>query len=621
MKVKTEFVWLVVKRHPMQIIKFYGGLKMKSFKATRTTKICSVILTVAILLSSMCITTFAVGTDDSRRSSVISSTLSQMMNKDSNDTYRVIIWLDEIDTEAAVKNATMKIPNYNETIKRLSESKKTSREEADEWTYCISIKRDAIKSCIQPYTNAFSNTYFTDSEHIYSSSYIPVIIADLSYNRIKEISTKEEVASIDFYYDDIVVDESVNKASITESIPIDYYSIPSNIEYIHADIFESDWGTRGYGVNVGILDTGNPDLTNSYFYGGNITVHYPSAVVQDHSTNVLKIAYRTACDANYYCTTYWNTNSSTTANLVSELDWFISKNVDVINMSLIVGSSQGGITDTNNTYGSNAKILDNFSYHFDFTIIIAAGNVGSSGITSGGMAYNVITVGNYHRYSDYIYIESSYNNISNTTLAYKPDICAPGLVFFDDLTYSCGTSNAAPFVTGVTTLLMACSGSFRVNPAQVKAVLTASVSMDNNWHNVPTSTYYRQFGAGLIDAGRASDIAMNMDYSDSIMAANASYAEYNITLSAYTVTRISLAFEKYVMDGLVDYSLANLDLQIYNSNGQLLYSSATSNNNVEIIEFNPSSSDIYTIRVVNTSPATYLSYTFNTPYSISWIQG
>lgn len=594
---------------------------MKTCRTARIKKIYSMILTVAILLSSMCITTFAESTDDSRKSPVISSTLSQMMKKDSNDTYRVIIWLDEIDTEVAVKNAIMKIPNYDETIKRLSEFKTTSKEEADEWTYFISIKRDAIKSCIQPYTNAFSNIYLTDSEHIFSSSYIPVIIADLSYYRVKEISTKEEVASIDFYCDDIVVDEPINKASTPTSIPIDYYSIRSNIEYINADVFEDTWGTSGYGVNVGILDIGNPDLTDSFFYGGNITVHYPSAIVQDHSTNVLKIAYRTACDANYYCTTYWNTYSSPTATLVSELDWFISKNVDVINMSLRVDSSQGGISDGLNIYGSVAKLLDYYVNQFDFTIVKAAGNEGSNGIISGGMAYNVITVGNYHRYSEFIYFESSYNNISNTTFAYKPDICAPGFVYFDDLTYSNGTSNAAPFVTGVTTLLMACRGSFRVNHARVKAVLTASVSMDNSWHNVPTSTYYRRFGAGLIDAGRASDIAMNMDYRDGIMAASAAYAAYNITLNAYTVTRISLSFEKCVMEGLVDYSLANLDLQIYNSSGVLLYSSATSNNNVEIIEFSPSSYGTYTIRVVNTSPASYDSLKYNTPYSISWIQG
>lgn len=590
---------------------------MKAYKKTTIQRIIAVLLNMAILLASLSISAYADDAIADEQEGVVSAQLSQMFSSslDEDAIYRVIIWLNDINTDDEVCAATKSIPDFTESFQRLTESQRLTASDADELTRLISVKRSAMKDCYFAYTMDFASANLADHELIYRSAYIPAIIADLSCDRVMDISTAAEVSFIE-YYDDTPIEDPFVTSNVSRTIPENYYSIADNIEYINADGYYDTWGTDGYGVNVGILDDGMPDLTENYFRNADITVHYPeTGTVSEHATNVLKIAYRTACDANYFCTAYSDTGVSTT--MVEELDWLISKNVDVINISLRIRQQQGGSYDSHNTYGAVAKVLDKYVALYDITIIKSSGNDGVTGVTSGGMAYNVITVGNFDRYNNCIASSSSYNN-SSSLLAYKPDICAPGYVLFDDLDYGMGTSYAAPLTTGVVTLLMACRGSFRVNPARVKAVLMASVSLDS-YNYTPGSSGYRRYGAGIIDAGRASDIAGTMDYSDGIMAANASYHAYDITLSAYSTARIALAFEKCIQNN-IEYSLANLNLQIYNSSGVLLYSSSTSNNNVEIIEFVPTYYDTYTIRIVNSSPATYSSLTCDTQYSISWIQ-
>ena len=64
---------------------------------------------------------------------------------------------------------------------------------------------------------------------------------------------------------------------------------------------------------------------------------------------------------------------------------------------------------------------------------------------------------------------------------------------------------------------------------------------------------------------------------------------------------------------LMDPNLHNLDLQIYNPSGILIYSSTTTNNNVEIVDFIPPSSGVYKIRVRKLT-----TQYIDTEFSIAW---
>lgn len=578
------------------------------------------LLSFAILETSVVFPTYAGGCFEKTGSRVISDSLALSMNDNPNETFKVIIWLEDINCNQAVDQALNSIPDYYEKLEMLKNSSINSREDADEWRYIISVRREAMRSCYETYSCSFARNNLESDELIYSSIFLPVVIARLCAERIRAIASTEGVVSIDNYCDDII-DEIPERESDPQP---GYYQMWDNIEFVNADGFEDEWGTNGYGIRVGILDEGIPDTTLSMFFGGDITVRYSSteATVGVHPTNVLKIAYRTAFDASFFCTTFWNTNINPTPTLVGELEWLIANYVDVINISARLETFQGagpGGTDGNNDYGAIAKLLDCYVCQYDITIVESAGNEGTSGIASGGMGYNVITVGNFYRYGNSISSDSSYNDGSFSGFADKPDICAPGYVLFDDMTCDSGTSYSASLVTGVVALLMACRGSFRISPERVKAVLTASVTM-NTHHYLPDTSDYHQYGAGLIDAARASDIAANMDYIDDSMVYNVSGVDFEEDFYSSTTVRISLVFEKYISGSNVVYNLADLDLLIFDPSDSCVAWSATPFNNVEIVEFSPSVFGTYTIRIQNYGPATYFSSYHNTEYSVSWIQ-
>lgn len=102
----------------------------------------------------------------------------------------------------------------------------------------------------------------------------------------------------------------------------------------------------------------------------------------------------------------------------------ISQGVNVITASRSIGG------DGLNTYGSMSQWLDHIAYNHDIHFVKSAGNEGTDGVTSWGMAYNILTVGNIDdrrttSYSDDIIRDSS-SRYSGNGLAFKPDICAPG---------------------------------------------------------------------------------------------------------------------------------------------------------------------------------------------------
>lgn len=579
-------------------------------------KLFSSLLIITLLLTNIVVQIYA--TNSIGKIEVISSTLLELMESNPSETYRVIIWLEEIDTEDAINEALEKIPNYELDMARLCASSVSTEEDAKKWDDIISAKRNAMKSCYLAYTSSFSNSNLLEFETEYCCSYIPAVIANLTTERIYLISIQDDVKQVDIYSDDMVkseIDNEINLRAIRE----DCYSVYEQNSYINSLVLEEVWGTTGYGINVGVLDGGKPDETYIGVQGANITNHYPNIQVESHTSYVVEIIYGTAPDVNFFCTTYFNVEN---ASLLSEMEWFINNNVDVINMSLDVRDRDNGTIDSNNVYGSIAKTLDRYAKQYGVSIIISAGNEGVDGVESGGMAYNVITVGNYDRARQTIAESSSYNEIDFTEYAYKPDICAPGYFRFRNYHCDSGTSFSVPLTTGVVALLMSARGSLRIYPTQVKAILTASVSL-NTPHDVPRwNSDYRQYGAGVIDAERASNIisVSNIVVNEITVSPNGSYHEYQIELFANELVRVSLAFEKNI-DIVNEYSLANLDLKIYNSAGNLICTSITNDNNVEIVEFTPTVYDTYTIRVVMEDPAQSDNSVVATRYSIAWIQG
>ena len=72
-------------------------------------------------------------------------------------------------------------------------------------------------------------------------------------------------------------------------------------------------------------------------------------------------------------------------NPVSEIDWLLNRNVNVINMSYGEGNPSGN-------YNSSSAYMDYIVSTYKVTIVAASGNEPQN-VTNPGLGYNVITVG------------------------------------------------------------------------------------------------------------------------------------------------------------------------------------------------------------------------------------
>lgn len=595
-------------------------------------RIVSVVLSVTLLIAYCGVSVYAENMTVTEQQGVVSDTLIGLMDHNPNEIYRVIIWLEDIDTDTAVNEALEKIPDYESEMARLCSSPITNEEDDAKWEYFVSTKRNAMKTCYSVYTANFSDKYLTENEVVYNSEYMPIIIAELNSERIEEIALCDGVESVGYYCDDVFIEPAQYNNNYANDI--EYYDTDSNMQYINVtnaqqeNIFDNTWGTLGYGINIGVLDVGVVDADNIGLNGANIIVHYPSQEpIDDHATKATEIVYNVAPDADFFCTSY-NIYADLTINatLITELEWFVANNVDVVNISMGLFYydvwEQEYYEDEINEYGEIAMILDRYVHQYGFSIVMAAGNYKEDTVDSGAMAYNIITVGNYCRSEDMIVNETSSYNQNNNDDAYKPDICAPGFVDFGNETIASGTSYAAPLVTGVVALMMACRGSLRINPTQAKAILTASVSLDSA-HPVPSEdSLYRQYGAGVIDASRANQLIMSGDFiSANTQSTPRYYCEYQVELFANQTTRFSLAFEKVMTTDDVSCNLSDLNICVYDTYGRLVCSSQTLNNNIELVEFLPTQYGMYTVRIEQLTIATSSGVSYATPYTFAWLQG
>lgn len=585
-------------------------------------KILAVVLCVLLTYPAFLVSASALDTVKETTPEIVMPTLRSMMETRSEEKIRVAIWLKDYDTEEAI--ATGSLPDYQTRLSTIQELERTSTA-PNETTRSIETKRAALRLCYEPYTADFGTDFLTNEEKIYCSTYLPIIIAELTPARIEQVSTLEVVESIDYYCDD-VVEEDVTVASdqVESTRTIDqYYSIEDNLQFINGLTLRNSM-TSSHSINVGILDVGNPDCSSNVFSDNYVEVNYPNADIDFHATNTLEIFSTVAPYASFYCTTYNNTNTSFYVNYIREFDWLISCDVSVISISLqireeqLVGDQTQITEDDKNEYDVISKYLDRIVHIYDILIIKSAGNYESEGIGSGGMAYNVITVGNYNRTIDSMANTSSY--YSGTENANKPDISAPGYFTFTSGNGPAdGTSFATPLVAGVATLLMATNSSLMWRPSTVKAILMASTNSDHQY--TLEDVEYKYYGSGVIDAENARVAATSTNYRYSGAAASeGSYTEYTISAVAGSVIRISMAFQK-VNTASLEFSLGDLDLKLYNSSNREVNSSIDSTNNVEIIEYSVVSSGVYKIRVSTISLPNYGTSTASPVFSVAWSTG
>ena len=465
-----------------------------------------------------------------------------------------------------------------------------------------------ISSCtdIKNLQNAYN------SGNIFVSQYAPLIRASLTKEEITDISTVDMVEEI-YYSPDV---ELIDETDI--SIPL-----------IRGNYTRDTIGLTGSGIRIGQIESQEPNSSNSYFTSSNI--FYDTSKSRNYSTTghanrvaAIMVAksyggYKGIVPDALLYSAYYTSGSST--DWRASVEWLLSQNVNVINMS-------NGLSESAGTYGTQEKWVDHIAINHSVHFVKSAGN-DSTYVTSPGMAYNVITVGgiddnNTTDKSDDSFCTFS-NYSENSGLTNKPDLSAPANSIATAAGTSSGTSFAAPHVTAVVAQLCQSSPSLKVMQDSVKSIITAGISHNLLSYDYSSGTDYDKMGAGCVDAQGSYYIANNARYISSNFAANTSAGttrNYSFSVSSSdTVIRVSLSWLKYsTLSGTHTSStptlgtLADLDLKVYDKNGNFVKSATSAKNNTEIVKFTPNVSlSPYKIEVKQYSSSDKTVY-----YTVSW---
>lgn len=495
-------------------------------------------------------------------------------------------YIEKSDNDALENFKTKMYVHMQETAsQRETEYKKTE-------TY-LSTKR-SIVSRIYKERGKQVLTELNIEDNYYISEYAPVIMAELEAEDIVNFSENKLVKNIALY--DCI------ESNICSIGPNDNFKGTMEISKINQYL-----SLTGEGIKVGIFDHYNLEirdcLTNNLdynkvlnvgnnYYGGDHGAYCASIVAGDYGVAPDAMIYA-ASSYPYDSTIYGNNHFDTMYNLES----LISTNVDLISMSL--GYSRSGFQTC--LYSEFEKYVDFITQTSNTIFVIASGNDANSTITSPGLSYNSITVNGFHEANQNKVIDNysfldKHNNVNGCK---KPDVISDSL--------SNGTSTATPVVAGMIALMYEYKPSLKAKPELVKAIVMASCheKIDESLSNGITN----REGAGIPSLYNMISIVAQHSYGYGVLNNVDEYI--HITQPAYESSNINLALS-FLQDG--DTSSADVDLYLYNNNGNPLANSTASKSSTELI-YCPLSSSVnnYKLNIHN-----YNSNINNINYAYAW---
>lgn len=436
-----------------------------------------------------------------------------------------------------------------------------------------------------------------------ASEQSPVVAATVSLDQVSEVA---DLPGVDTVY----LDTDDNEPELDFSIGA------SDAAGLQAA------GVRGNGVRVGVIEVGGRAAGNNPLL---------SVAVQDATS---------ACGSASAHTTAVAGIIRATPGVIMTWPFTISSNLRGMASAaeLRVGGSCGGVSselqarstaaadwgaralnlswgsDTSLVPGANDRFYDDLSRNRAITVVKSAGNTacgGTGNVTSPGLGYNMITVGNVDtrrtapRGDDVMSGCSSFRNPTSTRGdRTKPELAAPGTNIQTTTTgfpwtgnAGSGTSYAAPMVTGAAAMLIQRQPSLAFWPEQVKAILMATAM-----NNIEGATRLSNVdGAGMISVSRADNVArgVNGRTGGRFYSCGTEPAQTELTnVFVWAGTRVRAAISWSVDTTFQDYPnrpSADLDLWFEGPSGTT-YSSSW-DNNYEIVDFVAPSSGTYRLKV------------------------
>jgi Subtilase family. len=513
----------------------------------------------------------------------------------------------------------------------------STKKEIEDAQELLSDWRKEVRNAFTSSNKEFAEKYIpTDRKIFYYSKYTPTFAVEATPEEIRKYAELEEVTDMD-YFEDYLQENETNIV------------IPQiNVDDISGSSYNSGDGYTGDGIIVGVIEasSGQYDisaphlngvssnnlcyLTNTDSDGNDIT-----PVITDHATKVVSLilGQSVTISSNIYRgvaqnATVYQTSAGTSSDTCRAFELLVDNDVNIINYS-------GGSLSTG--YNSYDRQIDYLIQNTMTPFIKSAGNT-SGEITSPGKALNAITVGNAATKTDATTSASSpfsmYSTSAYTELSYipnKPDLCAPGAHIRtvktqnpNSFSTGSGTSYAAPIITGVLAQAMEKSSYLIGNPFKAKAYITncADYTSISSSSNSNVGNYLREkSGAGLIDALKIANGGGSK--SGTITANNVTktsqantYTKGQKIKATLTFSRSSYSDDNEKTGAISSLSdLDDIDFYLVDSNNNIVASSTSSRNNVEIIEYTVQEAGTYYYKCTSVA---IKDTTHGVEYAMAW---
>ncbi|MBR6108378.1 MAG: S8/S53 family peptidase [Clostridia bacterium] len=582
----------------------------------------TVALFLVLVVSLMCFSTSILADDQTRKSKLTPELSEAMMNADLDELFQVYVILEDVDHDKVMKRFQEEAPDEYYQYYLASE---TNEENVDGELLQrgIGIKRSIYAEEYYTRNKAFADSISKGEDQLFVSKYSPMLIAELTKGEVLDIERNDKIEYIDLFINSPAIDYLADANLETEANWV-------------RDIANNGNGYKGRDIKIGQIETREPDIVEDLNYV-DITFYTQENNMSPftnspHATHVAQIMVGASNGiaplAKLFCAAYNNK-----AEYYERVEWLITKEVNVINQS--AGFANNGVyIEEEGKYDITAKWIDHIAVTHDVHYVIAAGNKTDNStyhLANVGMAYNAITVGGYNDannasgFSNFtLYGPSKYKESSTTPRAEKPNLVALAQnVYVGDTNYS-GTSFAAPQVAAVIAQLceydndlltkqtamgamLAASSKRKITsttPGSVGGVFSSTASVSGSGKQISNKE-----GAGMLNAKAAYTIAKKSNYSKhTIQSTSFPFSETVyinsqensiIRIAIFWLKRNSLSGTHGVENHTYNYSpnLTNLNLYVYAPNGDLVGCSKTEYANFEIVQFVPTQTGNYTIKI------------------------
>ena len=583
-------------------------------------RICSILIVASIMFTMLFNNVSSINLDDNE--SKITPELSSRLNElSSDDLLKVYIWIEDIDYNA-IDNQVEDITGLSKidllqrshepffietpdttTGERCIYRQNENIESYNELQYNIGQYIDEERNCVRHEynlkNNRFADNYLSHSNILFISQYAPMIVCETCKSNILDLNDNDIVTGISLYSDY----DCGDFGGLDISLP----AINAKSAVLQ--------GITGQYVKIGQIETGRPKNNINGLINKNI--YYRGSSKTDHASLVALIMIGdngVAPDATLYSTSaFYNSSTGTDEENYDScleyenIEWLLTQGVNVINRSFGTPSS---------TYNDFNKWVDHVVFHHHVTFIQASGK--NSIYYVALQSYNAIVVGGIDDKGTLSLSDDEFHSKSSylSSVTNKPDVVAPAVGFSSPDLYSgtlhSGTSYAAPHVTGVVAQMMCTEPSMKLRPDAIKAALMASCdrkTVSGASLNVLTD----KEGAGVINAINAINSLSRVQLQQTYYTSNANSFTFNFYPLTTGTKVIVVSWLKIVAGSganhatLSEMNLSNFDLYVYDENGVLVGSSYSSNNNVEYVRFNATTTSKYTVQVVKSVPDTTIN--------------